>query len=291
MTLTNGKGGYAMGPKGQGMTILLIVFIVVVVVLCVREWILTRNHRQRADRFEQRARTYHERLKKAKAAAASRSDAELYEAVERTYAVAQACGVSMAELKAVLNNVRESHAEKGSDSIQVSKQQERIRGIVERAQSLLVGALDQMYDVFDGESHTIQYIEAAAAQVRDTLTHFDKDAIAYNEMVAAAAEAEAADNPVAEDNPGLVEDSAVDALSKGGSASFDDKGKRIEDVLARNTNVVEPPEPWSAPRPKHHAECIDGRCHEDCDVARAGEAELPEIKRDKLSDFGEGSDQ
>jgi hypothetical protein len=132
--------------------------------------------------------------------------------------------------------------------MQVSKQQQRIRGIVERAHTLLVGALDQMYDVFDGEAHTITYIEAATAQVRDTLSHFDKDAIAYNRQRAADETAKAIEDAAAKKKE---EDAAAAELAEGGSASFDDKGKRVEGDDAIGTP----------------------------------------IERDKLSDFGEGSDQ
>jgi hypothetical protein len=158
--------------------------------------------------------------------------------------------------------------------MQLTKEQERIRGIVERAHNLLAGALDQMYDVFDGESTTIRNMEATAASCIDVQSHFVEDAEAHNDAV----ESDRID--AAELQKKAEEDAAVDTLLRDGEASFDDKGKQIDtpvrnaagetikDVLARNKNVVEPPEPWPEPKVDD-----DGP------------------KRDRLSDFGEGSDQ
>jgi hypothetical protein len=269
----------SVGPKGQTMILYagaVVVGVLYFVIMTYGDRKREREYQRRADRVEGKAwRVYHKGLTAIQAAEADRrEDTELYEAVERTYEVAQACGVSMAELKAVLNHVRESCAEKGSDSM-LTVQQQRVKAVILRAQSILLSAAEQMHNVADGGAATVEHVENAVGEIKDALDYFDKDASAYNDAV----ESDRID--AAELQKKAEEDAAVDTLLQDGEASFDDRGKQIDtpvrnaagetikDVLARNKNVVEPPEPW--PEPK--VDDDDGP------------------KRDCLSDFGEGSDQ
>ncbi len=149
--------------------------------------------------------------------------------------------------------------------MQLTKTQERVRGIIERAHALLEGAQDQMYDVFFGDSTAVRNIEAANATCNDVLAHFREDAIAYNEDLARAK----ADVAARE-----AEDEAVDTLLRDSKASFDDKGKRI----GKDGPPRRPPAP--KPRPKGDDE------NDDTGLDEHG----PET-RNRLSDFGDGSDQ
>lgn len=130
-----------MGPKGQGMTLLLIAYIGVVAFMCLREWLLIQKAKRQRSVYEKHF------------------------------------GSRVLTVRGQPEHQNQSPAEKGSgNGMELSKTAVRVRGVLERVQKLLEGASEQTIGILDDESHTQQYIDGARSVLADALSHFDDDA-------------------------------------------------------------------------------------------------------------------
>jgi hypothetical protein len=142
-----------MGPKGQGMILLLLAFIAVVAFLCIREVLLIQKAKRQR-------RVYEKHFGRALWSKETR------EQIERTDKAAK-------KLQQTLNRVRESHAEKGGVDM---AGESRCKGIIERAVRLTEGAVDSAVDACGEGAMTVVHLRSALDALSHASANFDDDA-------------------------------------------------------------------------------------------------------------------